>query len=87
MTCNNNNSVNTCWLQANWSKASNQNDEEEVGYEKIENNINYGNPNTKLINCIVNNIFNVKSIVGSDSRLIDKTTNLKWTINFVQGLK
>ncbi len=45
--------------------------------KKFENNINYGNPNTKLINCIVNNIFNVKSIVGSDSRLIDKTTNLK----------
>lgn len=24
--------------------------------KKIENNINYGNPNTKLMNCIVNNI-------------------------------
>jgi hypothetical protein len=35
------------------SKAFNQNDEEEVGYEKIENNITYGNPNTKLMRCIV----------------------------------
>jgi hypothetical protein len=54
MTCNNKHIVNTCWLQANWSKASNQNYDEEVGYEKIENNINYGNPNKKLITCIVN---------------------------------
>ncbi len=51
MICNNNHIVNACWMQAYSSKASN--DEEEVGYEKIENNINYGNPNTKLINCIV----------------------------------